>query len=767
MVTTSRLIGKVVLGVSFAALVTEPQVARAQTPLPNITITEPNGTPRRTVQPKKPRRAATATRRTRSTQRAVTAPVAPTPIEPQPGETQGAYAQPGIANPSPAAAEERRFSAARERIFTKIGANQTELGRQTIDALPLGDNQQFDKLLLQLPGVTQDTAGSGNFHVRNEHANVQFRINGVFLPDGISGFGQFLETSFVGRVALVDGALPAQFGLRTAGVLDIQTRNGAFEPGGTIGIYGGSRQRATTFVDYGNHVGTWDYYVAGRFLTDTLGIENPTPRLTAIHDRTFQGKFFGYASGMIDPDTRLTYITGTSVDHFQIPTTPGLAPSFTAFGQTDFDSARINERQLEQNVFNVIALQRSVGEIDAQLSVYNRYSTVHFNPDPLGDLLFNGVASNVFRSSVQTGVLGDAAYRYDDRNTFRFGFSASGEQTHTGNKSTVLPLDGDGNPFDAPFNVTDPTRKTGFLVGAYLQDEYKITNQLTLNAGVRFDQMYQYVDAHQLSPRVALEYRPFEGTTFHAGYARYFTPPQQALAAPTNLGVLAGTTLEPAVGLSDPVKPERANVVDVGIDQVVFPGLLVGVDFYYKQAKDLLDDGQFGQALVLNTFNYQNAYNEGVEVKAKYINGNFLAFGNLAIGRQRGERIISNQFLFDPDELAYISNHHVYTDHSQKVTASGGIAYNFYGTRFSADVIYASGLRSGFANTTHVPEYVQVNMGIAREFQLAGLKSTTIRFDVINVLDEVYQIRDGSGIGVFAPQYGQRRAFLAGISQKF
>ena len=45
-------------------------------------------------------------------------------------------------------------------------------------------------------------------------------------------------------------------------------------------------------------------------------------------------------------------------------------------------------------------------------------------------------------------------------------------------------------------------------------------------------------------------------------------------------------------------------------------------------------------------------------------------------------------------------------------------------------------------------------------------KPTTLRFDVVNLFDTIYQIRDGSGIGVFAPQYGPRRGFYFGISQK-
>ena len=76
--------------------------------------------------------------------------------------------------------------------------------------------------------------------MRNEHANLQYRINGILLPDGVSGFADVLETSFIGNLSLVTGALPAEYGLHTSGLVDITTRAGAQEPGGTISSYGGS-----------------------------------------------------------------------------------------------------------------------------------------------------------------------------------------------------------------------------------------------------------------------------------------------------------------------------------------------------------------------------------------------------------------------------------------------------------------------------------------------------------------------------------------------
>ncbi len=88
-------------------------------------------------------------------------------------------------------------------------------------------------------------------HVRNDHANVQFRINGVMLPDGVTGFGSVLDTELIGSISLITGALPAEYGLRTTGLLDITTRTDIFNNSGSISYYGGSRGTIEPSFEYG------------------------------------------------------------------------------------------------------------------------------------------------------------------------------------------------------------------------------------------------------------------------------------------------------------------------------------------------------------------------------------------------------------------------------------------------------------------------------------------------------------------------------------
>jgi outer membrane receptor protein involved in Fe transport len=356
----------------------------------------------------------------------------------------------------------------------------------------------------------------------------------------------------------------------------------------------------------------------------------------------------------------------------------------------------------------------------------------------------------------------------NDRHTLRAGFAVSEEQTNVGNVSTVLPVDPvTGDVLPTPFTITDDNSKLGWNIGTYIQDEWRLTNQLTLNAGLRFDQLYQFVDANQLSPRVALVYKPFEGTSIHAGYARYFTPPYQAQVGQANIALFTNTTNQPAVELDDPVKPERSSYYDVGVDQTVLPGLTMGIDAYYKDARDQIDDGQFGQAVVLTQFNWARGYSEGAEFKLKYNNGNFNAYANFSYNITRAIGPESDQYVLDAATYTFLLTNWHYTDDMQRMTGSAGASYRWNDTLFTTSLTYGSGLRDGFANMDHATPYAVVNAGVSREFRWSpDAKPLTVRFDVVNLFDQIYELRSGIGIGEFAPQYGARRGYYVGVSQK-
>ena len=171
------------------------------------------------------------------------------------------------------------------------------------------------------------------------------------------------------------------------------------------------------------------------------------------------------------------------------------------------------------------------------------------------------------------------------------------------------------------FYIPDNHVLHGYFAGVYIQDEWKILQRLTINYGARFDEFYSSFDReNQPSPRVNVIYRPTDTTTLHAGYSRYFTPPPVESVSGSSVSKFDHTSNASPTDQDDPVKAERANYFDAGVSQKVTPKLTIGLDGYYKTARNQLDDGLFGQTLILSAFNYRQGIVEGVELTSSYVN---------------------------------------------------------------------------------------------------------------------------------------------------
>ena len=259
---------------------------------------------------------------------------------------------------------------------------------------------------------------------------------------------------------------------------------------------------------------------------------------------------------------------------------------------------------------------------------------------------------------------------------------------------------------------------------------------------------------------------PTDTTTVHAGFARYFSPPPFELVATTDVALFDNTTAAGGHTDSTP-KAERADYYDMGVVQKLFEDAEVGLDSFFKASHNLIDEGQFGAPIILTPFNYQTGRQYGMELTTSYQSGPFSAYANAAYERADGRNIVSSEFQFDPGDLAYIATHFIPLDHQQIGSVSGGASYDWDGTLLSTDLLYGTGLRRNGAtpNGDHVPPYVTVNFGISHGFDFGGFEGITARVDVLNAFDEQYEIRDGTGIGVGAPQFGARRGFFFGLSK--
>ncbi|MDE2420711.1 MAG: TonB-dependent receptor [Gammaproteobacteria bacterium] len=658
-------------------------------------------------------------------------------------------------------------ASSRNNISAETGGSSYHITAKDIASMPQGDSTPLNQVLLQAPGVAQDSFGQ--VHVRGDHGDLQYRINGTILPESISGFGQTLDPSFMQSVNVLTGALPAQYGDRTAGVVDIQTKTGAVANTGSIGVTVGSNDSREVTGSVSGSKDNLTYYVSGSFLSNDLGIENPTASNDPIHDHTNQFKGFGYFSYLLGDVSRVSLIVGSTDGRFQIPNRPDQTQNYQLAGVSNYPSANLNESQNEITRYGVLTFQSSIGDrFDYQLSASSRYTSVNFNPDNIGDLIYTGVASTIARSGWENGLQADGTYRLDDRHTIRFGGVASAERLDSRGEFLTFPADANGNQTsDQPIAYQSKDQKVAYLEGLYLQDEWKATDKLTVNYGGRFDHVDAYVTASQFSPRINAVYELTPQTTLHAGYARYFTPPPTELVTTDTIAASQGTTSAPAGTLNDPVKAERSDYYDFGVSHKLTSKLTIGLDSYYKKITNMLDEGQFGSALLYTPFNYAQGKVYGVELTANYHDGNFSAYANLARATALGKNIISSQYTFDANELAYIANHWIHLDHDQTLSASAGMSYRWLNTTYSADAIYGSGLRKDFANTEHLPDYFTMNLGASHTFNTVSLGQLEGRVSIVNLFDKVYEIRDGSGVGVGAPQFGARRGYYLGVTKKF
>ncbi len=668
----------------------------------------------------------------------------------------------------------------RSRIDTNTGATTYGFDSKAIKSAPGSDNVQLNQVMLQVPDAAQDSFGQ--LHIRGDHNGLQFRLNGVILPDGISVFGQTLPPRMISSLKLITGSLPAQYGLRSAGIIDLTTKSGLLQPGGEIALYGGSHGSLEPSFDVGGSSNATTWFVTGDFIRNDLGIESPDGSSTPLHDHTRQTHFFGYFERILDANDRIAAMLGSSDDRFQIPDRRGLdaaqlGPGLIVSGQSAFLSDHLNENQRELTHFATLSWQHSAGDLSVQTALIARYSSLYFAPDPqLGDLLFNGISQQAYKRDAAYGLQSDGAYRLTDAHTVRAGLYAQADRLTSNVASAVLPVDDSGAQIsDMPFVIVDDARNSQTIESVYLQDEWQILAPLTVNYGLRFDHYSAFSHGEQLSPRVNFVWQALGNTTVHAGYSRFFSPPPFELVGNTSILRFEHTTAAPEVASGDIVRPERSNYYDLGVQQKLSEELTVGVDSYYKQATDLLDEGQFGAPIILTPFNYANGQVYGLEFTGNYTQGHFQSYANVAIQRAIGKRITSGQFNFGVDELDYIAGHYVHLDHEQQVTLSGGASYEWVGTRVSGDVLIGSGLRADLTladgshvpNGAHLPYYGQINLGASHDFDRQGMKGLTARFDVINALDRRYEIRDGTGIGVGAPQFGARRGFFVGITQQF
>ncbi len=645
--------------------------------------------------------------------------------------------------------------------LTESGANQYTLTEKDIDNLPLGDATPLNDVVLQMPGVALDQ--NQEIHLRGEHMGIQYQMNGIMLPLDMNTdptFTQLLNAYFVKSVSLVDGVLPARYGYRTSGVIDIRTKSGCDGAHNDVTILGGQRDTAQASFQLCGCSGNFSYYLTGMFLQSNLGLSSATPAPDPIHDAVTMGQGFSYLTYALSPDTKLSLISGMTLAFNQFPDVPNQPPEYKldSINPATYPSSAINSGLDQQDYYGVLALNGVMGSsTDYQFAYSAHYNAQTFDPDPLGDLIYQGVSSHVFNSDLSNTLQGDLTYRVGAEHTVRTGIYFGEYGVESDQTSQVLPLVM-GHPASLPISVTGNLSKINLVYGIYLEDTWRITDKLSLNFGSRWDRATGFVVASQFSPTINLTYRPRADTTVHAGFARNFQIPNFQEVSSGISRLFAGTTGANGTSPGGKTSPyaETDYTWDVGFTHEFTPRLVFSHDDYFRIDRHYLDEGQFGFVPIEAPFNYVRGYGGGTENSLTFNAENFAARLNVFVAREEDIGVASGQYNFPPDELAYIDRHYFVLDHTPLVGASGGAAWRWREYQFSIDGLFSSGLRGGFANQTQLPKVWQFNLGAARDFVVPGLGKLTDRITLLNIFDRINLIRPANGIGVFQAAYGPR-----------
>jgi outer membrane receptor protein involved in Fe transport len=365
------------------------------------------------------------------------------------------------------------------------------------------------------------------------------------------------------------------------------------------------------------------------------------------------------------------------------------------------------------------------------------------------------VASTASHNDLDNTLQGDLTWKRRGH-TLGTGFYLGEYRVIADDNSLVFPVDAMGaQTSTTPVSVVNNAHATNILAGLYVNDLWQIDDRLSVNLGLRWDEITGFTGHTQFDPTANLSYLVTPATTLHGGVARYMNVPSFQGISPTAPAAFAGTTAAGSPGVATPLTEDDYEA-DVGIVHHLTPALTVSEDNFYEVTHDYLDTGQFGVVPIFAPFNYAHGYIWGGEFAINYKGESLSAYANLTVGRNWQKGVATGQFNFPPDELAYINSNSIVLDHQPLVGASAGATYDWKPYSFSIDAIYSSGLRAGFADTEALPPVIQVNLSAQRSFTIPGVGEVVDRLTFLNVLNRVNLIRPAEGIGIFQSAYGPR-----------
>ena len=664
-------------------------------------------------------------------------------------------------------------------IQYKASSETYSVSRKDIEALPRGNNNELHDVLLTIPSAAYGALKQ--VHIRQDHANLQLRIDGVPIPETVSSaFSDVITPRAWERADIVLGGMEANVGNKTAALIDITTKSGTKPGFGSAQLFGGSNRTVNPSFEYGGMIGEkFRYYILNSHLSTNRGIEPPTLGHSIFHGQSERNQTMFRGDYQHDNRNNFTLLFLNSLAKYQIPTMPGQSQNATITGllPAGFSAApseRIDENQKEQNQYTHLVWRHDVTSNQYfSLAGYFRHTRANFTTDPLNVLAYVPDEAEPFSAGSQDrraysgGLRLDYTYVHSKEHLIKTGFQV--DRTEAINKTTLSTFldDGAGNPTGSVIERRADNRLVGWRQEFWVQDQWSPTDRWTFNLGLRAD-MVQYIrDEAQISPRVGATYKADQSNVFHVFYGRMFTPPNLEAISFAKLNT-AGTKAAPEDTTNIAPKAERAHYFEVGSYHALSSWATVELTAYYKLARNLSDAGQFGTTPLLNYFAFNYGWSRGIDGAVKLqILENLTARANVAWGQCKGYGLQSGHFLLESKEIRDINSPGgVFCDHTQMVTSSALVSYRFRErTTLSGQMLFGSGLRTAAdddakTNSTHTPSYTIFNTSLTHVIPLPweGQK-LLLGVDVINLFDQKYFINQGEGsIGLGVSHAGMPRS---------
>ena len=668
-------------------------------------------------------------------------------------------------------------------IQYKASSETYSLSRKDVEALPRGNNNTVAEVLQTVPSVVYGALGQT--HIRQDHANQQFRIDGVPIPEGVSAtFTDVISPRMWERADIILGGMEAQYGNKTALVVDITSKSGTKPGFGSVQMFGGSNETVNPSFEYGGTVGEkFRYYVLNSFTSTNRGIEPPTAGHSIFHGQSERNQTYLRGDYQHDNRNSFSWVFLNAVAKYQIPTLPGLnlntdtLPLLQAQdpAYSPVASQSVNQNQKENSQYAHLIWRKDVNATNFfQLAGFWRNSYADFTTDPFNVLAYTADAAEPFsaasqkRKAYSVGTRLDYTWTPSARHLVKSGFQF--QYTNASNRAEFFDFarnPGTGLPVGPVLSQESANTNVQVREEFWVQDQWSPNNQWTFNLGLRLDTVQSFYDEGQLSPRIGATYKLNQSNVFHAYYGRLFTPPNVEQIAFTKAN-LTGTTAEPENPTGFKPRSERANYFEVGSYHALGAWATLELTGYYKQNHYQSDAGQFGSTPLLNFFAFNWGYQTGIEGALKMqVTENLSARGNVAWGRCRGSGLQSGQYLLEQAEINDInSGGGVFCDHSQSLTSSAVASYKFHEhTTFTGQMLYGSGLRAAEAgaktNSSHSPSWTTYNLSVAHIIPLPNKQKFLLVFDVVNLLDQKYFYNSGEGsIGLGIAHAGMPQSFF-------